>query len=65
MTYQLLLSQKCTVMLVGDRRQHIYGFNNAMDALAAAAAEPNRRKRSFTLSHSFRLGESVAYAANR
>jgi hypothetical protein len=53
-TYQLLMSQRCTVVLVGDKHQHIYGFNNAMDALAAAALEPNRPKRSFTLSHSFR-----------
>lgn len=53
-TYQLLVSQRCTVMLVGDKHQHIYSFNYASDALAAAAAEPYRRKRSFLLSHSFR-----------
>jgi hypothetical protein len=41
-------------MLVGDKHQHIYSFNYASDALAAAAAEPYRRKRSFLLSHSFR-----------
>lgn len=64
-TYQLLMSQKCTIMFVGDRRQHIYGFDDAMDALSAAAAEPNRHKKAFTLSHSFRLGDSVAEVANR
>lgn len=64
MTYQLLLSQKCTIMFVGDRRQHIYAFNFAMDALRAAADEPHRRKKAFTLSHSFRLGPAVAEVAN-
>lgn len=63
-TYQLLMSQQCTIMFVGDRRQHIYGFNNAMDALSEAAAEPHRRKKAYTLSHSFRLGDMVAEVAN-
>jgi len=64
-TYQLLMSQRCMIGFVGDRWQHIYGFNNAKDALRKASREVGRPKQAYGLSHSFRLGPMVAEVANR
>jgi superfamily I DNA/RNA helicase len=69
-TLQFLLSQPCLVVLVGDRHQHIYGFNfcaNALEVAAAASAAAGRprRVRCYGLSSSFRLGPAVAAVANK
>ncbi|WIA33571.1 hypothetical protein OEZ86_006695 [Tetradesmus obliquus] len=69
-TLQMLLSQPCLRVLVGDRHQHIYSFNhcaNALEGAAAAAAAARRpsRVRSYSLSSSFRLGPAVAAVANK
>lgn len=69
-TPQMLLSQPCLRVLVGDRHQHIYSFNfcaNALEGAAAAAAAAGRpsRVRSYSLSSSFRLGPAVAAVANK
>jgi F-box protein 18 (helicase) len=69
-TLQMLLSQPCLRVLVGDRHQHIYSFNfcaNALEGAAAAAAAAGRpsRVRSYSLSSSFRLGFAVAAVANK
>lgn len=65
-TYQLIMSQRCVVLFVGDQHQHIYGFNNAVDGFALLAAEqPEGHAQALTLSHTFRLGPAVAEAANR
>jgi superfamily I DNA/RNA helicase len=69
-TLQMLLSQPCMRVLVGDRHQHIYSFNfcaNALENAAAAAAAAGRpsRVRCYSLSSSFRLGPAVAAVANK
>lgn len=69
-TLQMLLSQPCLRVLVGDRHQHIYSFNfcaSALEGAAAAAAAAGRpsRVRSYSLSSSFRLGPAVAVVANK
>lgn len=71
-TLQMLMTQTCTRILVGDRYQHIYSFNfcsNALDGDAEAAAAragtlPSSILR-FSLTNSFRLGPAVAEVANR
>ncbi|ELQ9312401.1 UvrD-helicase domain-containing protein, partial [Serratia marcescens] len=58
----LILTQRCHVVLVGDRHQQIYRFRgaeNALDAPALAEADP------LYLTHSFRFRPAVAQVANR
>jgi hypothetical protein len=65
---QLVMSQNCTKVFVGDSDQHIYGFNNCGDALkeaAAAAAALGMPVQHFRITRSFRLGQPVTVVANR
>lgn len=58
----LILTQRCHVVLVGDRHQQIYRFRGAENALdAPALAEADQ----LYLTHSFRFGPAVAQVANR
>ncbi|QGH62056.1 UvrD-helicase domain-containing protein [Serratia proteamaculans] len=60
-TQALVLSQRCNVVMVGDRHQQIYRFRgaeNALDAEQLADAEQ------LCLTHSFRFGPGVARVAN-
>lgn len=57
-TQSLVLSQHCSVVLVGDRHQQIYRAENALDAPALVDAER------LNLTHSFRFGPAVARVAN-
>ncbi|CAI1069963.1 UvrD-helicase domain-containing protein [Serratia quinivorans] len=60
-TQALVLSQRCNVVMVGDRHQQIYRFRgaeNALDAEQLADAEQ------LCLTHSFRFGPRVARVAN-
>eukprot|EP00775_Hariotina_reticulata_P006602 gene6602-6830_t len=69
-TLQLLMSQlpHSVLVLVGDKHQHIYTFNNCCNALEQAEAlqaySPGT-VRHFSLSSSFRLGPAVAEVVNR
>jgi hypothetical protein len=69
-TLQMLMSQlpQSILVLVGDKHQHIYSFNNCCNALEQASvlqAEGVGTVRHFSLSSSFRLGPAVAEVANR
>lgn len=60
-TQALVLSQRCNLVMVGDRHQQIYRFRgaeNALDAEQLADAEQ------LCLTHSFRFGPGVARVAN-
>ncbi|HCR62514.1 MAG TPA: DNA helicase [Serratia liquefaciens] len=60
-TQALVLSQRCNVVMVGDRHQQIYRFRgaeNALDVEQLADAEQ------LCLTHSFRFGPGVARVAN-
>ncbi|WP_426509621.1 UvrD-helicase domain-containing protein [Serratia proteamaculans] len=60
-TQALVLTQRCNVVMVGDRHQQIYRFRgaeNALDAEQLADAEQ------LCLTHSFRFGPGVARVAN-
>ncbi|RAT17414.1 DNA helicase [Lonsdalea populi] len=60
-TQSLVLTQRCNVVLVGDRHQQIYRFRgaeNALDAPQLADADQ------LCLTHSFRFGPAVAGVAN-
>lgn len=60
-TQALVLSQRCNVVMVGDRHQQIYRFRgaeNALDAEQLADADQ------LCLTHSFRFGPAVARVAN-
>ncbi|EJH8994775.1 ATP-dependent helicase [Salmonella enterica] len=61
-TSAIVLSQRCRVVLVGDRHQQIYRFrgaDNAMDAPQLGHADR------LWLTNSFRFGPEVANVANR
>ncbi len=60
-TSAIVTSQKCIVILVGDRHQQIYRFRGAENALdnPAMADEPR-----MYLTNSFRFGPQVAMVAN-
>ncbi|AWO77490.1 UvrD-helicase domain-containing protein [Serratia marcescens] len=60
-TQSLVLSQRCSVVLVGDRHQQIYRFRGAENALDAPALVDAER---LNLTHSFRFGPAVARVAN-
>lgn len=62
-TKQLLLSQRCHQVWVGDPHQHINSFNFCSNALQRIAAMPGVQR--YTLSQSFRLGPAPAEVANR
>lgn len=65
-TYQLVTSQRCLVLFVGDHHQRLYRFSHAEDGLYRLQQEqPAGSTRALTLNHSFRLGPAVAEAANR
>ncbi|KAF6264788.1 hypothetical protein COO60DRAFT_1634146 [Scenedesmus sp. NREL 46B-D3] len=65
---QLIMSQHCTKVFVGDSYQHIYTFNNCGDALkeaAAIAAAMGIPVQHFRINRSFRLAAPVTCVANR
>jgi len=51
------------VVLVGDRYQHIYGFNGAIDAMAVISAKYQGTE--LPLTGSYRFGENIAAVANQ
>ncbi|MGS3274260.1 UvrD-helicase domain-containing protein [Serratia marcescens] len=60
-TQALVLSQRCNVVMVGDRHQQIYRFRGAENALdAGQLADADQ----LCLTHSFRFGPAVAGVAN-
>ncbi|EBA1654718.1 hypothetical protein DY703_09935 [Salmonella enterica] len=61
-TSAIVLSQRCRVVLVGDRHQQIYRFRGADNAMDAPQLEHADRLR---LTNSFRFGPEVANVANR
>jgi F-box protein, helicase, 18 len=56
----IILSQHCPKILVGDPHQQIYAFRGAHDAMQKIEAD-----KTFYLTHSFRFGEEIAWIANR
>ncbi|CAI0944300.1 UvrD-helicase domain-containing protein [Serratia ficaria] len=60
-TQALVLSQRCNVVMVGDRHQQIYRFRGAENALDA---EQLADAQQLCLTHSFRFGPGVARVAN-
>lgn len=56
---EIVRSQSCAKILVGDPHQQIYSFRGARDAMAQVAAD-----HTFYLTHSFRFGGNIARAAN-
>lgn len=60
-TQSLVLAQRCSVVLVGDRHQQIYRFRGAENALDAPQLADAHR---LCLTHSFRFGPAVAGVAN-
>lgn len=60
-TQALVLSQRCNVVMVGDRHQQIYRFRGAENALDA---EQLAEAQQLCLTHSFRFGPGVARVAN-
>ncbi|EDQ5929584.1 AAA family ATPase [Salmonella enterica subsp. enterica] len=61
-TSAIVLSQRCRVVLVGDRHQQIYRFRGADNAMDAPQLEYADR---LWLTNSFRFGPEVANVANR
>ncbi|HHR9069338.1 TPA: UvrD-helicase domain-containing protein [Salmonella enterica subsp. enterica serovar Birkenhead] len=61
-TSAIVFSQRCRVVLVGDRHQQIYRFRGADNAMDAPQLEDADR---LWLTHSFRFGPEVANVANR
>lgn len=57
----LILTQRCNMVLVGDRHQQIYRFRGAENALDAPVLSDAER---LNLTHSFRFGPAVASVAN-
>ncbi|EIR4881561.1 hypothetical protein LW377_004528, partial [Salmonella enterica] len=62
MTSAIVLSQRCRVVLVGDRHQQIYRFRGADNAMDTPQLEHADR---LWLTNSFRFGPEVANVANR
>lgn len=60
-TQALVLTQRCNVVLVGDRHQQIYRFRGAENVLDAPALIDAER---LSLIHNFRFGPAVARVAN-
>lgn len=56
----IVLSQSCAKILVGDPHQQIYGFRGACDAMDGIDAD-----KIFYLTYSFRFGEEIAWLANK
>lgn len=56
----IVLSQKCSKILVGDPHQQIYGFRGASDAMNKI-----RASKTFYLTNCFRFGEEIAWIANK
>ncbi|EBH3381990.1 ATP-dependent helicase [Salmonella enterica] len=61
-TSAIVLSQRCRVVLVGDRHQQIYRFRGADNAMDTPQLEHADR---LWLTNSFRFGPEVANVANR
>ncbi|EBJ2070759.1 ATP-dependent helicase [Salmonella enterica] len=61
-TSAIVLSQRCRVVLVGDRHQQIYRFRGADNVMDAPQLEHADR---LWLTNSFRFGPEVANVANR
>ncbi|RLB38751.1 MAG: hypothetical protein DRH12_12425 [Deltaproteobacteria bacterium] len=59
-TADIVLSQVCPKILVGDPHQQIYTFRGAVDAM-----ELIRGTETLYLTHSFRFGEEIAWLANK
>ncbi|XP_031570894.1 F-box DNA helicase 1-like [Actinia tenebrosa] len=55
----ILLSQRCSKILVGDPHQQIYSFRGAENAM-----ESVKSSHTFYLTRSFRFGPEIAYVAN-
>ena len=56
----IVLSQKCPKILVGDPHQQIYSFRGAQDAMKQIDSEQQ-----FYLTNSFRFGSEIAWIANK
>ena len=61
MFQQLLSLQPCTKLLVGDSRQHIFGFSHCEDALTGPLGLGERR---YNLTQSFDRGPQLAAMLN-
>jgi len=59
-TADIVLSQACPKILVGDPHQQIYAFRGAQDAMQNIVAD-----RQLYLTYSFRFGEEIAWLANK
>ncbi|WNK42602.1 UvrD-helicase domain-containing protein [Pantoea agglomerans] len=60
-TSHFVMSQRCRIILVGDRYQQIYRFRGAENALTAPALDNADR---LWLTNSFRFGPAIADVAN-
>jgi len=56
----IILSQNCPKILVGDPHQQIYAFRGAQDAMQRIETD-----KTFYLTYSFRFGEEIAWIANK
>ena len=56
----IILSQDCPKILVGDPHQQIYAFRGAQDAMQKIKTD-----KTFYLTYSFRFGEEIAWIANK
>jgi len=59
-TSDIVLSQSCPKILVGDPHQQIYSFRGARDAMKSIKAT-----QTMYLTHSFRFGSEIAWLANQ
>ena len=57
---EIILSQSCPKILVGDRHQQIYSFRGARNAMENISGS-----RTFYLTNSFRFGDQIARIANK
>lgn len=56
----IVLSQNCAKILVGDPHQQIYAFRGAVDAM-----DHIKEDKKFYLTYSFRFGNEIAWVANK
>ena len=66
MQQDILLSQQCAKILVGDPNQQIYSFRGAQNAMEDVQQHLQQGQviRTFHLTQSFRFGPEIAYVAN-